>query len=887
MKFIFSCALLFIYFNFYSQNISGTIADSNNQKIANATLLFKEASNLNSIKEFNMSRNGTFSYLLKKEYQSLVIEIKSNGYLSQSITVENPIPSKSYVFNFILEKDTNIVLKEVLIVAKKKPFEITEDTLKYNVTAYSNGTERKIDEIIKKLPGIEIDSKSGQIKYKGKAIETVTLEGDNLFGSNYTVGTKNINVAMVDQVQAVDNYSENPLLKGIEQDGKVSLNLKLKKGKVSFSGDMSIGGGLFDGGKAVHQDNVTVLGITKKFKSFGTLNYNNIGVNSSPFDYFGFNLNVEDLKESNVTGKKIISESQFSNVLGNTRANVNNQLFGNYSSIFKIGEKWSVKTNLYYLQDKISDNNFFENQYQINNQIFSTTDNTFVTKKPEQYRADVELKYNMSPTSLLEYNFRIKDERITTPTEILQNNTDQYSSFLDSRDLLYRQKLLWTKKISDKKVVQMTLFHLSNNLPQRLTISPSLFDTSARNDVQESAFKKNYLEVSAKILGVANKNKYDFKIGALLDSNPFRSSLYSQDNGSTTVASISDNNFDYTKKSVYQKGEYNFKIKRFTLSPSYSLAYQSQYLDNRIENKKIVQENFIFEPRLNALYRFLNNSFLSVNTSYSQNSTGEQFFFTNQILINNRSSISNRSSLNLQKSQNFGLNYTINDLFNQFELSAGLNYRLNKGRFFSNSNITQNATQIEYFFLPQGNKELGTDFLVAKYISFLESTLKLKSNFTSSTYSNIINNSELRRNTARFFQTQFFWKTALDMPINFENEYSWRYSNSKSQGLQQVFKNSAIQDEFRIIVKPFKRWNFICAADYYVPDLSNKNTDFLFIDSSLEYVAKKNKWRTSFKMTNIANEKNFEQIQTNDFSTTIFRSNLLPRYFLFNWSVNF
>jgi hypothetical protein len=52
---------------------------------------------------------------------------------------------------------------------------------------------------------------------------------------------------MVDQVQAVDNYSENPLLKGIEQDGKVSLNLKLKKGKVSFSGDMSIGGGLFDG----------------------------------------------------------------------------------------------------------------------------------------------------------------------------------------------------------------------------------------------------------------------------------------------------------------------------------------------------------------------------------------------------------------------------------------------------------------------------------------------------------------------------------------------------------------------------------------------------------------------------------------------------------------
>jgi hypothetical protein len=57
------------------------------------------------------------------------------------------------------------------------------------------------------------------------------------------------------------------LLKGIEQDGKVSLNLKLKR-EGQFFGWYEYGG-LFEGGKAVHQDNVTVLGITKKFKSLG------------------------------------------------------------------------------------------------------------------------------------------------------------------------------------------------------------------------------------------------------------------------------------------------------------------------------------------------------------------------------------------------------------------------------------------------------------------------------------------------------------------------------------------------------------------------------------------------------------------------------------------
>jgi hypothetical protein len=72
---------------------------------------------------------------------------------------------------------------------------------------------------------------------------------------------------MVDQVQAVDNYSENPLLKGIEQDGKVSLNLKLKR-EGQFLGD-GIGGGLFEGGKAVHQDNVTVLVVLKSLNLLG------------------------------------------------------------------------------------------------------------------------------------------------------------------------------------------------------------------------------------------------------------------------------------------------------------------------------------------------------------------------------------------------------------------------------------------------------------------------------------------------------------------------------------------------------------------------------------------------------------------------------------------
>jgi hypothetical protein len=55
-----------------------------NNKNSQCDLIIQRSINLNSIKEFNMSRNGTFSFLLK-EYQSLVIEVKSNGYIVKAL----------------------------------------------------------------------------------------------------------------------------------------------------------------------------------------------------------------------------------------------------------------------------------------------------------------------------------------------------------------------------------------------------------------------------------------------------------------------------------------------------------------------------------------------------------------------------------------------------------------------------------------------------------------------------------------------------------------------------------------------------------------------------------------------------------------------------------
>ena len=510
-KYSWSFFLLLFLNNLNSQTIEGSVSTTLGNQL-NATIFFKEMANDTITKEFVLAEFGKFRKKLDYNYEKILLEIRANGYYEQTLTIDKPKREKTYSFDFVLIKMKDYELEEVVVVGKKRHFEVKNDTISFNVSQYVDGSERKIEEVINKLPGIELNAQTGEIKYQGKSIETVTLDGDNLFGFNYTLGTKNINVDMVEQVEAIDNYAENPLLKGIEQGGKVSLNLKLKKGKVDISGDIDLGSGWFEDGEQAFNLNSNLLGITKTYKSFATLVYNNVGMNHTPFDYFGFNYSLEQEKEKEFFAEKILPETRFSNLLKDRRTNINNQFFGNYNAIFKINPKLSIKTNLYYLQDRITTNQLFQNDFQINNDIFTTTDNASIIKKPQQYRGDLEIKYNTSKTSLLEYNLRVRQENIKTPTTVIQNQTNGFTTFLNTEDFYLKQVLLWTKKLSDKKALQVTFFHSFNDLPQTFSISPSLYDENTINDSQESKFQKTFQEAKVTYLGSGKKDKYTFTL---------------------------------------------------------------------------------------------------------------------------------------------------------------------------------------------------------------------------------------------------------------------------------------------------------------------------------------------------------------------------------------
>gem|GEM_PF-559453 len=871
----------------YSQTIKGKIENDSGGKIAIANVVIKDSVNSDRVRDFVIARNGEYSISLNGLYKIVVIEVSANKYIKQVFQIENPSADQTYVHDFVLLKDSVKELKEVIITAKPKPVQIRGDTVKYNVSAFRDGSERKIQDLIKKLPGIDVNEKTGEIRYKGKTVETVKLEGDDLFGNNYSIGTKNINVDMVEEVQAIENYHDNPLLKNIENGDKVALNLKLKKNKLDFSGNADVGAGISQEGKLMSDVSANILGISKKYKSFGTFSYNNVGINNSPFDYFSYSPGAEEIKESDLFAKKIISENYFSNELDDRRANVNNAWFCSYNNIFKIGNRLSIKTNLYYIHDKITSEQLSENSNFINNEKFFTSDKYSIQKRPVQYRGDIEIKYNSSKKSLLEYRASIRQENITTPANVVKNDTTYYQTLLKTRNFYFKQALVFTQKVSERKALQVLLNHSTNNVPQNYFSSPGFNDSinyPANN--QFSNFKKQVVDCQTVFLGSTAKTKYTFSIGGNLEKTSFQSELTGINSGISTLINGYSNDFAYQKNALYSLGAYNFSFGKWRFSPSYLLQYIEQYLIDHLAKQNMKPGNFIFNPAFSIIYKLNNVSGIFGTINVNQKTFSEEYLFSNPVYISNREAIKNVPNLQFQKNVSISLFYLINDLYKQFRLNAGIIYTKSQGNYFSNIDVQENSTEVEYFFLARPNENVNSNFLIEKYIPLFQSTVRLKSDYSISNYKNILNNSELRNNNSRFFSLELFMKTAFDSKINFENVFRYKTNKSQSENAES-FTNQTINNTFKIITKPNKNLFILLSSDYFLPNTKKTNENYLFLDASLRFTPNSKKIEFNFIAKNILNKANFIQIQTTDYSTSSFQSNLLARYFMLSMSYSF
>jgi hypothetical protein len=119
------------------------------------------------------------------------------------------------ISEFIQTKEANISKNYAMVedkmldgisIVSKMPVTIKGDTIIYNADSFKNGTERKLEDVLKKLPGVEIND-AGEIEVEGKVVEKIMIDGKEFFSGDTKLAAKNIPSNAVDKIQVLRNYS--------------------------------------------------------------------------------------------------------------------------------------------------------------------------------------------------------------------------------------------------------------------------------------------------------------------------------------------------------------------------------------------------------------------------------------------------------------------------------------------------------------------------------------------------------------------------------------------------------------------------------------------------------------------------------------------------------
>lgn len=172
---------------------------------------------------------------------------------------------------------SGIMLKEVTV--KARPIDIHKDTINYNVAAFQGKEDRYIEDVLKKLPGVEV-SADGSIRYKGEPINKVDIEGQDLLGNRYNQATRNIPADAVATVQVMEDDQPIRALKDRVPSDKATLNIKLKQGyKLRPFGEAKGGIGGFN--DVLWNNALTLINVGRKNQMLLTAKMNNNGENLS------------------------------------------------------------------------------------------------------------------------------------------------------------------------------------------------------------------------------------------------------------------------------------------------------------------------------------------------------------------------------------------------------------------------------------------------------------------------------------------------------------------------------------------------------------------------------------------------------------------------------
>ncbi len=864
--------------------------------------------------------NGNYKLNLKKN-TSYSIKVSYIGFKTADVLVKTE--EDNVKKDITLGKDDSL---DEVNITYKMPVTVKGDTIVYNADSFKNGTEKKLEDVLENLPGVEVND-DGEIEVEGKAVKKIMVEGKDFFDGDTKIATKNIPSDAIDKIEVLKNHSEVGQMRSVtDNEDNVVINIKLKEGKKNFwFGEVTAGLGV---GMADNRYIATpkLFYYNPKYSVNIITDVNDIG--EVPFtmrDYFKFTGGFRGLSENNGTNFNVGSSDISFLTLRNNRAKEIESKFGAVNFSYSPKKTWDLSGFAIYSGNETdmeeATRSIYSNAGVDRNNVPAYNENdpssikyidTEQTENITNQTSDLglfKISSSYKPNSDNQFDYDIfakiskqKQLQNTLSTRTYLNADDEIvpiNQISEQSPFSMNQNLKYYYTLNGKNIFAFEALHLwqdedpfYNAELEKLSFANLIgVDINANpfNLGQNKRIKTNKFDAKLDYFYVINpKSNLNITLGTTQSNQQFNSDIFEILGGNkSTIGQItSQNDVDFTFSDIYAGLHYKFITGIFTFNQGFTAH---NYISKNTQLAAEVKNSFTkILPDASIKISLKKSETLRLRYNMQTSFTDVNQLAEGYVFNNYNSLYSGNRELENSLYHNVSLNYFSFNMFNYTNIFGSINYSKRIDVIKSNTqfiDVNSVRTSVNSAF-PDETISARANFQK----SFRKFKVRLGGNVSQAKSNSLITsrqtNIAANRLTKTFTQsyTSRFSTNFKNAP-NFDVGYNVSINNSDIGGIKNSFTTHSPYANLDI----FFLKEFIFTSKYTFNKVINEGRtidEYGFLRADLTYQKKDSKWEYKLSATNLLDSAGLNQNSSND----IFVSNstyvIQPRIAMFTIKYN-
>jgi len=730
-----------------------------------------------------------------------------------------------------------------------------EKTIRYDVSTFTDTRDRKLEDVMKKMPGLASDFGS-YFTYNGMFVEKYYVNGQDILGDN-TSAVLNMKPEDVEYVEIIENHVTQKVMKGIQYSINAAINIILKESAhTGWTGAVKAGGGF---SPALYNLDFNAINL-------GTTMTNSILLKA---DDTGLNLSGD----SEFSDFSFWGLPQFLNIspslapLSDQRVRFNNSLLGNIGSNISLSDDLSLNIQLSYDTDRITATSLDETTYYLD-QGESVID--------EIGENAVSAKKKLGATIILLSN---------TEKSFFQNKTDFKATWQDV------DKLITGSFPSDQRV-NTTPLVLTNEMEYKFPLGNNILSIDSEVNLRTrpehitidrdwAVFSQNIDSRSADVdlYATYNMNFGKFTASLKAGGSGYSRSISTEMTGAGEIADTQNKSTLNILRFV-TNASLTYISNKLQLEANIPLTLGHYNLIDRVGDDNMEDTKLYFAPSVSAKYQATNNLSFTGMVASNQEEVSHIMLYPGLVFNDFRTASRGIPRIKGDRGMSIEGGVAYRKPERSLFISGSIGRVWSRPAFINMMDFSSNYIISGYDIAPKGYKDVSTmiNADISKGIGVLKGKIGIGAFGMASTSSMIRNGVDI----------PYYFKSIGFTPNINGRVFPWlnviysidiNWNVVKMEGDDTSSSSKGYTQNMELIFSPWSKFNFSLLGEHYYTEFTDDVVKHLILtDFKAEYSITPN-WILMASVTNILNQDtyNYTLVNSMDFSKSYTSYNIRPR----------